>query len=309
MLAGSLPAGIPTSADLSVTKTCSNCPEPAGASISYIVSLTNGGPDDAQNVTLTDAVPTNTTFVSAMQTNGPAFTLSTPPVGGTGTITGTLVTLAAGASATFQFTINVNASFTGTTITNTATAASTTPDPNLGNNSATVTSTGGVVAQLSVTKTDGVSTVTAGANTTYAVLLTNNGPSDAQNVTLTDPVPANTAFVSAMQTNGPAFTLSTPPVGGTGTITGTLATLAAGASATFQFTINVNASTLNGTTITNTATAASTTFDINPADNSATDTDTVGPPPGATVPMLSEPGVALLGLGLALAALAVLRQR
>jgi hypothetical protein len=35
-------------------------------------------------------------------------------------------------------------------------------------------------------------------------------------VSLSDPIPANTTFVSFAQTSGPAFTLTSPPVGGTG---------------------------------------------------------------------------------------------
>ena len=36
----------------------------------------------------------------------------------------------------------------------------------------------------------------AGANLTYSITLTNNGPNAAQSVTLTDAVPANTTFIS-----------------------------------------------------------------------------------------------------------------
>ena len=44
---------------------------------------------------LTDNVPTNTTFVSMSQTAGPAFTLNTPAVGATGTATATGLLLSA----------------------------------------------------------------------------------------------------------------------------------------------------------------------------------------------------------------------
>ena len=62
-------------------------------------------------------------------------------------------------------------------------------------------------------KTDRPDPVAAGNNLTYAITVHNSGPSDAQGVSLSDAIPASTTFVSAMQTSGPAFSLSTPPVG------------------------------------------------------------------------------------------------
>src|SRR5207244_3504023 len=86
----------------------------------------------------------------------------------------------------------------------------------------------------------GPATVNPGGTATYTVTVTNNGPSDAQSVSLTDATPPGTTFNSANQTAGPAFTLSTPAANGSGTITANIATLAAGASATFQIVLNAN---------------------------------------------------------------------
>ena len=85
-------------------------------------------------------MPANTTFVSDAQTSGPAFNLTSPAAGGTGTITGTIGTLASGASASFTVVVLVSPSTpAGTTITNTAGVTAATVDPNLANNSQTVT--------------------------------------------------------------------------------------------------------------------------------------------------------------------------
>ena len=81
-------------------------------------------------------------------------------------------------------------------------------------------------------------------------------------------MPANTTFVSDAQTSGPTFTLTNPAVGGTGTITGTIGTLALGASATFTVVVLVSPSTPDGTTITNTADVTAATADPNLANNS-----------------------------------------
>ena len=129
-------------------------------------------------------------------------------------------------------------------------------------------------ADLSVTKT-GPAAVVQGGNIAYNVTVTNSGPGDAQTVTLTDTLPANTTFVSAAQNNGPAFACTTPAVGAAGTVTCTIASLAASATANFTLTFNVNPATTNGATISNVATIASTTFDPAAGNNSATASATV----------------------------------
>jgi uncharacterized repeat protein (TIGR01451 family) len=129
-------------------------------------------------------------------------------------------------------------------------------------------------ADLSVTKTAPV-TVVSGQNLTYTLAVINAGPDAASSALLADVLPAGTTFVSVVQTSGPAATITTPPVGGTGTVTATWASLSSGATATFALMANVNAATPGGTVITNTATVTSTTSDPNPANNAATVTTTV----------------------------------
>src|SRR5207247_2326805 len=101
---------------------------------------------------------------------------------------------------------------------------------------------------LAVTKS-GPATITAGNNISYSVTVTNNGPSDAQSVALTDALPAGTTFVSETQNTGPAFTCNNPSVGGTGSVSCTLGTLASGASATFTLVFHVNANATSGSTL------------------------------------------------------------
>src|SRR5207247_1239345 len=117
-------------------------------------------------------------------------------VGGTGDVTCTRSTVAAGDSATFTIVVHVNANTAdGATITNSATAATATTDPNPENDTGVAATTVNTRADLAVTKTDSPDPVTAGTDLTYTVTLVNNGPSDAQAVSLTDTVPANTTFV------------------------------------------------------------------------------------------------------------------
>ena len=80
-------------------------------------------------------------------------------------------------------------------------------------------------ADLIISKTGTPNPVQAGSNLTYSIRVENCGPAPAVNVSVSDPIPAGTTFVSAGQSSGPVFTLSTPPVGGTGTFTATLASM------------------------------------------------------------------------------------
>jgi uncharacterized repeat protein (TIGR01451 family) len=260
---------ITASADLSIVKTGA-ASATAGTNITYTIVLTNNGPSDAQTVSWSDALPANTTFVSLAAPAG--WTTSTPAVGSPGTATASNPLLTATASATFTLIVKVSSSTPGgTTIMNTATAASTTTDP-VGSNNASTTSTSITnSADLTIVKT-GPTVAGPGLNVTYTIVLTNNGPSDAQAVSVTDAIPANTTFVSFAAPGG--WTTSTPVVGATGTVTTTNALLVAGSSATFTLVVNVNSSASVGTIITNTATATSATPDPT-SPNSSTSTATV----------------------------------
>src|SRR5204862_420570 len=59
---------------------------------------------------------------------------------------------------------------------------------------------------------------TVGSNGAFGVFVRNLGPDTAQNVSFSQPVPANTTFVSFTQTGGPTFNCTTPSVGDTGTV-------------------------------------------------------------------------------------------
>jgi uncharacterized repeat protein (TIGR01451 family) len=149
-------------ADLGVTKDAPASPV-AGTDVSYSITVTNNGPADAAPVTLTDPVPTSTTFV-----NG---------VGGSGVVCGETGGV-------------VTCTWPGITSGTTATATTTVQAPPPQS------------ADLSVTKTDSPDPVTAGSNLTYTITVTNSGPADADIAQITDSVPAGTSFVSVLPTVG-----------------------------------------------------------------------------------------------------------
>ena len=101
----------------------------------------------------------------------------------------------------------------------------------------------------------------------FSVQVTNGGPSDAGAVELQDAVPANTTFVSFQQLAGPSFTCTSPNEGDTGNSVCDITTLGRGETAVFLATYLVG-SVANGTLITNTASAASSTSDPTMDNNS-----------------------------------------
>ncbi len=261
------------SSDLAITKTAP-ATAASGGPITWTITASNNGPDTSAPTTWTDPLPAGTTFVSLVQNTGPAFVCSTPSVGSNGSVTcsiGSIGNLASGASAQFTLTANIDPSAAGT-LSNTATISGPNADTNPGNNSATAVTTVTSTADLTITKS-GPASANAGTNITYNLTLTNSGPSNAASVSLTDAVPANATFVSESQSSGPAFSCVTPAVGGTGTITCSLASFVNGGSATFSITVKINPGATG--TVSNTANVSTASTDPGPGANSATAITTV----------------------------------
>jgi uncharacterized repeat protein (TIGR01451 family) len=267
-------------ADLSITKTDGSATEVPGTPVTYTITVTNSGPSDVSGATVADTFPAELTGVTFTSVAAGGATGNT--AAGSGNINDT-VNMPSGSSITYTVNATVAASATGS-LSNTATvtAPGGVTDPTPGNNSATDTDTLAPSADVSVTKTDSADPVQAGSNITYTITVTNNGPSDAQSLSLSDAVPANTTLVSVTTPAGWTRT-DLVPAGGTGTLTFTRPTLAAGVSSVFTVIVNVTAGTANGTTISNTATVSSSTADPTPGNNSATETTLVQNLPNITI--------------------------
>ena len=89
----------------------------------------------------------------------------------------------------------VNANATGSLV-NTATVSQPANDTNPNNGSATYTKPLKSRADLSIMKSDGTDTLTAGATTTYTVTVANNGPSAVTAAPVTDMQPGGMTFTS-----------------------------------------------------------------------------------------------------------------
>jgi uncharacterized repeat protein (TIGR01451 family) len=262
----------PVTADLAVTNSGPSAVT-AGTNATYIITLTNNGPNAAQNVVLSDTLPTGAVFASmtAAAGNPDSFTLSQS--GGTVTETATAA-MTSGHSDTFTLVVSAPSSLAnGAAFNDTASVSSSTTDPTTGDNTATITGSVATSADLAVANS-GPSSVTAGTNATYTITLTNNGPSNAQAVVLSDTLPTGAVFVSmtAAAGNPDSFTLSQS--GGSVTETATAA-VASGHSDTFTLVVSAPSSLANGAAFADSASANSSTADPNTSNNSASVTGSI----------------------------------
>ncbi len=231
----------------------------AGDQFTYVVTVENNGPSDAQNVVVADALPSGVNLVSV-----------TPS--GTGTCTGTVncdwSEIAAGGSETLTIVVEVPSGATdGTVFKNRAKTGSDDPDVDENDNYAEVDTEVVTEADLEVLKQTETSPVIAGESITYTLTATNNGPSDAQNVAITDPVPAGLTYVPSLS--------STDCVLAAGVVTCSTLALADGDSTTFTLVFDVDDSLVDGASLTNTATIASDTDDPVSGNDTSQVVDTV----------------------------------
>ena len=188
---------IARNADLALTKSALVDPVTAGELLLYEIVVENLGSSAAQNVLITDTIPTGTTLVGTSA----GCTDSAP------TITCTVGTLDAGETATVLVQVRVSEALTdGVSLDNTAAVFSPTDDDNPTNNEDTASVT---VAQSELNPTDleirkdAVSaTATAGETVAYTLVITNNGPADATNVQVADALPNGVTFQSAVPSQG-----------------------------------------------------------------------------------------------------------
>ncbi|PIY96497.1 MAG: hypothetical protein COY66_04000, partial [Candidatus Kerfeldbacteria bacterium CG_4_10_14_0_8_um_filter_42_10] len=214
---------------LDINKSVSPVTVLAGGNLTYTIEWQISGEADATNVTITDPIPLNTTFVSA--SNEGVYSTAD------NTVTWALGTKAPGDSGIFTVNVTVNSlAEAGTIIVNTATIDSSETDPVSDDASSTVMATTAPILQITKDVSD--PSVNPGATVTYTVVITNVGSADALNVTLTDVMPTNLTFVS----------------GGGNTKTFELGDLAIGDSVTKTYNVLV-ADDSGAGTYTNTATA------------------------------------------------------
>ncbi len=254
--------------DLALTKTDGAATAVPGTSIGYTIVVSNAGPDDAVGATVTDTL--QAALTGATWTCAAAGGASCTP-SGSGSISDT-VDVPIGGTLTYTITATIDPAATGD-LSNTADVAEpagvTDLDPN--NNAATDTTTLTPQTDLATTKTDGLGVVMPGDPVTYTIAVSAAGPSDAPGATVTDAFPANVSGVtwSCLASGGASCTAS-----GSGDLSDTVS-LPAGGSVTYTATGALDPSATGVVSNTATATPPAGVTDVDPANDSATDTTTV----------------------------------
>ena len=277
-------ASVTTLADLQVVAVDSPASVDAGAELAITVDVRNNGPSNAANASVTIPVPASTTFVSLASPAGWACT--TPAVGAAGDV---VCTSGVFSTTTASFTLRVKADTAlapGASLASSASVTAETADSATGNNSGADTTTVTTSTNLAVEIADAPDPVSAAANLTYTILVTNNGPSNAATATMTSEVRTGTTFVALVAPEG--WSCTTPVVGGVGAISCTNPSFGV-TSQSFTLTVQVLSGTPLGSTLSLTAVVATGTADSDGANNSDTET--------TTVTVAADLSVALDGVG------------
>lgn len=240
----------PKQADLALSNVASDSAPNVGNTITFTVTLTNGGPGTATGVQVTDMLPSDLTFVSAATSQGTYSSLT--GLWNVGTVT----------TATPQ-TLRLQATVTSSSaLTNTATVtASNQLDPSSANNAASATEKP-KRADLALSKIVSTAAPNVGGTITFTVTLSNNGPDQATNVQVTDLLPAGLSFVSSSTAQGSYSSVT--GIWNVGTVT-----------TTTPLRLMLNAQVTNTSALTNTATIShSDQFDPSTANNAANASET-----------------------------------
>ncbi len=259
-----------TSADLSLTFSNSQASSVPGLPLTYTLSAVNLSAGLVSGARITASLPSTLQAVSWTCANNGGSTCGT--ASGTGALD-LLVNLNSGEPLMLMVYATLDPAATGVLLTQAfLTPPTGVTDPNTINNTATDADTLTPQADVSLTKTDGLTQTNAGGTLVYTLVAHNAGPSHAASVTLADTLPAGLTGATWTCAAAPGATC---PASGTGNIN---ATVSLGVNTTLTLTLTATVSASSGT-LTNTASLAPTggLTDPNPANNTATDTTDVIP--------------------------------
>ncbi|MEX0277796.1 MAG: hypothetical protein AB3N19_09785 [Ruegeria sp.] len=230
-----------TAVDLVTVKSLASAnPTPGeGATVTFRIDVTNNGPEPATGVELTDLLPAGLTY--AGDTGGGLYN--------SGTGVWTVGAIAVGVTVSLEISATVDAGTAGQTIINTVAVTGldqndTNPAGDDLTESITISSADLVTVKTLLTG----GAVFDGDTVQFQIVVTNNGPDDATNISLTDILPAGLTYSGAGATESQGSFDQPSGIWSVGTI-------ANGANATLTLEATIDAGQ-GGNTITNTTTAA-----------------------------------------------------
>ncbi|MCU0633560.1 MAG: hypothetical protein MUE41_01700 [Gemmatimonadaceae bacterium] len=278
---GTVASTIDARADISVTKSASPDPVAAGQALTYVVAIPNAGPSRADNVVMVDSLPLGVRFISATPGAG---SCAVTPGAATVTAAGNRVVqcevgaIANGAQRTVTIVVRPTTALRGTTITNVARVTTTTTEP-AGADADNRTTRDAAVANpsldLLVNKSESVDPLVIGDQTIYTVTASNTGPSDAEELVITDTLPS--AGLSFQSFSAPGGSCDPAPAVDAygGVIRCTFPRLASGASQAITVTMRGDAKGVytNRARISSTELVAG--FDVNAGNDAVGEATTV----------------------------------
>ncbi|MFA5580953.1 MAG: SdrD B-like domain-containing protein, partial [Paracoccaceae bacterium] len=266
--------------DVTLTKTATPDPVAVGQPLSFVLTATNegNGLSRAHDVTVTDTLPHGLMFLSAEPSTG---SCSVTPAAGSETGPGNdqlvcnLSNLNNGAQQTVKIQTRPMLVLNGETVTNTATVTTTTTELDETNNDAEVTVTvAPPLYDLIVAKIDTEDPVTVGEDTIYVITITNNGPSAAENVVMTDTLPATLLSFQEHTYPSDAACGTVPQTGDYGgELICTIPYMSSGSSR--EFTVTMRGEAKGSVTNVVSVTADGPQWEINQGNNTASQNTTV----------------------------------
>lgn len=266
--------------NLILSGTATPSPVIAGDPLTYSYTVANEGVLDAQSVVFTDQLPPGVTVSSVSFSQG-----NVAPTMTGGEVVVDLGTVDSGSSATVAITVQTQADAAGT-FSDVASITSQEADPNSAAESVTLADSYETAADVGVTLTEGPSAPLAGGVLTYVMIAANAGPESASNVVLTLPVSAGLSYVSSSSTAGSVSFDN-------GQVVAQLGDVAANA----QDSVTVVLEATTAGTVTETATATSSSVDPNPANNTSSVTTVVQPASDLVVALAADTNVAAVQEG------------
>ncbi|HHW84988.1 MAG TPA: DUF11 domain-containing protein, partial [Chloroflexi bacterium] len=240
----------------------------AGENVTYTLSVTNAGPQAATNVRVLELVPAGTTVVSMTPVN-PGAEDEYCSLGGACY----LGTVDSGTTAVITVVLRVNSDYTGGSLVNSAQVSADQRDPVQSNNYDDFTTSVSQSADLAVAKTSLMNPAYAGQEILYQIVVTNTGPSAAQNAVITDTLPTGTSYSGSS-----VFCTESA-----GVVRCEVGDLAAGATTAVLVQVRASAALTDSASVTNTVRTSSATTDPVSGNNSFTTTTTVNQASGSVV--------------------------
>ena len=253
-----------------------DAPDPCyiGSNLVYQITVTNNGPSEAKNVIVNQTLPASVVFYSGSSSvgnvthagNAVIANLGILPINGIATVTVTVIPTLTG------------------NVSSTASVSANDADPDLSNNSRTVTTQiNPPASDIAVGIADSPDPALVGGTLTYTVSVTNKGPSTATGVFVTNTLPLTLGIQSAVASQGSMIISGNKVIHNVGTL---------GISSYATATITVTPLTVG--TIVTTSVGKSLQADPFPANNTATATTSVGPSADLALTLTDSPDPAVV---------------